>query len=291
MGPTASGKTELAMALCDKHNGEIISVDSAMVYRCLDIGSAKPDKATLKEYPHHLVDIRDVTDPYSAADFIDDAQQAIKEIHEKNKTPILVGGTMLYYKALQQGISDLPSADQAVREKLVKEAEQHGWQHLHDRLAKIDPESAMRIHANDTQRLQRALEVYELSGKTLSQHFAQQTQKGEHNYINVALDIDKDILRERITQRFMMMLDQGFIDEVKRFFDDPKVFFELPAMKSVGYQQAWQYLSGEYDKDTMIEKAITATCQLAKRQRTWLRSFDVEVKTPSEIATLLRSSQ
>jgi tRNA dimethylallyltransferase len=286
MGPTASGKTALAMALCDKHNGEIISVDSAMVYKGLDIGSAKPDQATLEKYPHHLVDIRDVAAPYSAADFIDDAQLAIKTIHEKNKTPILVGGTMLYYKALQQGISDLPSANKSVREKLVKEAEQHGWQHLHDRLLKIDPKSAARIHVNDSQRLQRALEVYELSRKTLSQHFAQQAQKSEHNYINVALDVDKDILRERITERFMMMLDQGFIDEVKRFFGDPKVFFELPAMKSVGYQQAWQYLSGEYDKDTMIEKAITATCQLAKRQRTWLRSFDVEVKTPDKILAM-----
>lgn len=286
MGPTASGKTALAMALCDKHNGEIISVDSAMVYKGLDIGSAKPDQATLEKYPHHLVDIRDVTAPYSAASFVIDAQQAIEAIHKKNKTPILVGGTMLYYKALQQGISDLPSADQAIREKLAKEAKQHGWEYLHDRLTKIDPESAARIHANDRQRLQRALEVYALSGKTLSQHFQEQAQKSEHNYINVALEVDTAILRERITQRFMMMLDQGFITEVKKFFDNPQVFFELPAMKSVGYQQVWQYLNGEYDKDTMIEKAITATCQLAKRQRTWLRSFDVEMKTPDEILAL-----
>lgn len=286
MGPTASGKTALAMALCDKHNGEIVSVDSAMVYKGLDIGSAKPDRVTLAKYPHHLVDIRDVTDPYSAADFIDDAQRAIKVIHEKGKVPILVGGTMLYYKALQQGISDLPSADQLVREKLMGEANEQGWQYLHDRLNTIDPKSAARIHVNDSQRLQRALEVYEISGKTLSQHFAAQVKQDGHNYINVALDVEKDRLRNRITQRFMLMMEQGFIQEVKNFFDDPDVFFELPAMKSVGYQQVWQYLNGEYDKDRMIEKAITATCQLAKRQRTWLRSFDVKIKTPDAILAM-----
>ena len=283
MGPTASGKTELALELCDKHNGEIISVDSAMVYRGMDIGTAKPDQATLKKYPHHLVDIRNVTEPYSAADFVRDTQSAIEAIYQQNKTPILVGGTMLYYKALQQGISNLPSADQAVREKLLKEAKKHGWKYLHDRLQNLDPKSAARIHENDSQRLQRALEVYEISGKTLTELFAAQKPTTSYQFTNVALDIDKAVLRDRISKRFLEMLDLGFIEEVKSFYDDPNVFFELPAMKSVGYQQVWQYLDGQFDKQTMIEKAITATCQLAKRQRTWLRGLGVEIKAKSEI--------
>ena len=284
MGPTASGKTDLAIELSKHLPCDIISVDSAMVYKNLDIGSAKPNQEILKKYPHRLINICEPSQVYSAAQFREDVILEIDKILSKNRLPLLVGGTMLYFKILQQGISDLPSADPKTREKLVKLAEQHGWEYLHDYLRKIDPKSAERIHPNDPQRMQRAIEVYELTGKSLSEHWSQERQdskqkeyqnKNNYRFINIALSLDRKILHQRIEQRFDQMLKMGFMAEVEKLYArrDLDIHQNLPAIKSAGYQQAWKYLMAEYDEDTMREKAVVATRQLAKRQITWLRSW------------------
>lgn len=298
MGPTASGKTDLAFAIADEFPCEIISVDSVMVYRDLNIGSAKPSEAVLQQYPHHLVDILNPEESYSVANFREDALRLIKRAHENNKIPLLVGGTMLYFNALLRGLAEMPSANAEVRKKISDEAEEKGWEFVHAKLAKIDPQSAERIHPNDPQRLQRAMEVYELTGITMSAWHAK-SQKNEaegnktqenkteknnakrnktsredsFNALKLALiPEDRALLHKRIELRFDQMLQQGFLDEAKPLFQREALHADLPSMRSVGYRQAWKYFAGEYDLEMMREKAIIATRQLAKRQHTWLRS-------------------
>lgn len=275
MGPTASGKTDLAVQLVQQFPFEIISVDSAMVYRGMDIGTAKPDEEILKIAPHRLIDIRDPAEPYSAAQFCEDAWREIEDIFANGKIPLLVGGTMLYFRALQKGLSELPSADPKLRAKLNAEAEEKGWPALHERLLKVDPTAAQRIHPHDSQRLQRALEVYELTGKNLST-WQQNTRASLDDFqiINFALfPQNRKILHERIALRFKKMLEIGFIDEVKKLFARGDLNLDMPSIRSVGYRQVWEFLLGNYSYDEMQEKGIIATRQLAKRQLTWLRSW------------------
>ena len=305
MGPTASGKTDLAVELCEAMPCEIISVDSALVYRGMDIGTAKPDEALLERVPHRLINIRDPHESYSAAEFYTDARSAIDEIQQSGKVPLLVGGTMLYFRILRDGIAPLPSADQSVREKIVQDAKRHGWQYVHAQLAEVDPESAARIRPTDPQRLQRALEVFRVSGKTMTEIWRQQkdvlersvgdrqTGKGDKaDYtklegglpplplpiINLAIaPTERSELHARIAQRFELMLEAGFVDEVRALFNSGLYTNDMPAMRCVGYRQVWDYLEGKCDYAHMVERGIIATRQLAKRQLTWLRSWpDVE---------------
>ncbi len=275
MGPTGSGKSALSLKLAESIPSEIISVDSAIIYCDMDIGTAKPSKEELQLVPHHLIDIRNPSEKYSAAEFCRDAKKLIGEIQSRNKMPLLVGGTMLYFNALQKGLSDMPSADQKIREKISSEAAKVGWSTLHERLSEIDPEASRKIHANDSQRIQRALEVYEITGKPIS---VLQNRDAVDNslpkMINLALGgIDRSILHERIEKRFDEMLDQGLVDEVRKLYDRGDLNIDLPSMRAVGYRQVWQYLTGEIDFNAMREKAIAATRQLAKRQLTWLKSW------------------
>ncbi|MBD3610488.1 MAG: tRNA (adenosine(37)-N6)-dimethylallyltransferase MiaA [Gammaproteobacteria bacterium] len=274
MGPTASGKTDLAVKLVENHPFEIISVDSALVYRQMDIGTAKPDQDTLQRAPHRLIDICDPAESYSAARFRQDALREMAEITEQGKIPLLAGGTMLYYRALLDGLSPLPSADSDVRQMLEQEMERDGLEAMHKRLASVDPEAAARIHPNDPQRIQRALEVYEISGKSMSQLYREQVSEQLPYRVCklVVAPQSRDILHERIAHRFSLMMEQGLVEEVTRLFERGDLHLDLPSMRAVGYRQVWQYLSGEMDKQMMIEKGIIATRQLAKRQYTWLRS-------------------
>lgn len=273
MGPTASGKTALACALAEAFPLGLISVDSALVYRGLDIGAAKPDAATLARHPHALVDIRDPSQPYSAAMFREDALETMQRITAARRVPLLVGGTGLYFRALQKGLSELPEADPSVRARIAEEARQHGWPALHARLAKRDPQAAGRIRANDTQRIQRALEVIELSGRPLSEQQSGARVRFPYRLLKIALvPPDRNLLRERIAQRFDAMLAAGFLDEVRRLRARGDLDPELPALRAVGYRQAWQHLDGETGAREFRERAIFATNQLAKRQLTWLRS-------------------
>jgi tRNA dimethylallyltransferase len=275
MGPTAVGKSAIAMQLAKKINTELISVDSAMVYREMNIGTAKPTAKELKEIPHHLINIRDPKESYSAADFCHDANIVIKKILTKNKVPILVGGTMLYFKTLQFGLDEMPSADKNIREKISQQAKKIGWPALHEKLKKIDPIAAEKIHANDAQRIQRALEVYEITGKPISDlHQPKQKSNSEVDFINIAImPTDRNKLHQRIEQRFQKMLDQGLVEEVRKLFNRGDLNPDLPSMRAVGYRQVWQYLTGKLSYEEMIEKAIAATRQLAKRQLTWLKSW------------------
>lgn len=284
MGPTASGKTGLACELVQALPLEIVSVDSAMIYRDMNIGTAKPDAETLARAPHRLIDIRDPLEPYSAADFCHDVHREIKEIIANGNRPLLVGGTMLYYRALQQGLSALPAADAEVRNAISQEADALGWQAMHDKLKAVDPESAERIHPNDPQRLQRALEVYRVTGKPLSDLRGMQ-EEPPFDFINLALmPEDRALLHKQIERRFDQMLSQGFIDEVKRLKARGDLHLDLPSMRCVGYRQAWQYLEGDLSEDEMRERAIIATRQLAKRQITWLRSWpDLNVLTSPDL--------
>lgn len=276
MGPTATGKTDLALRLVEQFPLEIISVDSAMIYRGMDIGTGKPPPEILKKIPHHLVNILDPSEAYSAARFVMDTKQLIQQIHAKAKTPLLVGGTMLYFKALREGLADLPPATPEVRAKLAHEAESLGLEQLHQRLTKIDPIAAARIHPNDPQRLLRALEVYEVTGKSLSEHLESVQQAGlAYDLCELALMPEKrSWLHDRIALRFHHMLAAGFIDEVKCLYERGDLSLNMPAIRCVGYRQVWQYLAGQLSYDEMVERAIIATRQLAKRQLTWLRSFN-----------------
>ncbi len=274
MGPTASGKTALAIDLVQKHNCEIISVDSALIYRSMDIGTAKPSADELAVAPHRLIDIKDPAESYSAADFRVDALREIELILKAGKTPLLVGGTMMYFKALVEGLSPLPGADDAVRAQIVTEAEQRGWQDMHDELKMIDPVSSERIHPNDPQRLIRALEVYRISGQSLTELSQIKSEPLPYDVVQFAIaPTDRKVLHLSIEERFKLMLNQGFVDEVRALKERGDLNLALPSMKCVGYRQCWQYLDGEYDYDTMVEKAIVATRQLAKRQLTWLRGW------------------
>jgi len=276
MGPTASGKTELAMAISDILPCEIISVDSTQVYKGMDIGSAKPSQEELEKYPHHLIDIRDPSDAYSVASFRTDVLRLIEEILLRGHIPLLVGGTMLYFKALMTGLSDLPKANQDVRRTITMLAKSKGWGAVHDCLAAVDPQAAMRIHENDSQRLQRALEIYMVSGKTMTE--LQLTQRARHylpyTFLNLAITPDnRSILHERIALRCKKMFDHGFIDEVKGLYAREDLNLNLPAIRSVGYRQVWNFLEAGGDLETTMYKCIIATRQLAKRQLTWLRSW------------------
>ena len=273
-GPTASGKTALAVELVKTGRFEIISVDSALVYRGMDIGSAKPDQATLDIAPHRLIDICEPTDSYSAARFREDALAAMDEIHTTGKTPLLVGGTMLYFRALQFGLSELPESDPVIRERLEKLLRENGSEHLHGQLAKVDPQIVKRIHPNDPQRIMRALEVYEISGKPLSQLQASTGEQVIDYDVKkfVVAPANREILHQRIALRFHQMMNQGFEEEVRELMKIPGMHADLPSMRSVGYRQMLMYLDGTYDRDEMIERGIIATRQLAKRQYTWLRA-------------------
>jgi tRNA dimethylallyltransferase len=282
MGPTASGKTALACGLSERFPLALASVDSALVYRGLDIGAAKPDAATLRRHPHALIDIRDPAQAYSAADFRQDALAAMGAITQAGRVPLLVGGTGLYFRALEHGLSDLPDADPDVRARLAAEAANRGWVALHARLAALDPQAAARINPGDAQRIQRALEVIELSGRPLSAQQAGPRRRLPWRLLKLALvPRDRAALHARIARRFDTMLEQGFLDEARRLRADPAWNEDLPAMRAVGYRQAWGHLDGHDDRSTFRDKAIFATRQLAKRQFTWLRSeLDARVLDP-----------
>lgn len=275
MGPTASGKTPLAVALVQRLPCEIISVDSAMIYRGMDIGTAKPDNSILKIAPHRLIDIVDPSDHYSAGQFHADALREIESITARGKVPLLVGGTMMYFRALQKGIAVMPPRDAVLRAELQSRADKEGWAALHQSLAAVDPEAGVRIHVSDSQRIQRALEVFMLTGKTITELQKTNTDPlAGYRWLNLAVaPADRTLLHERIEQRFKQMLAQGFIHEVKRLRDRGDLTADMPSIRSVGYRQAWDYFEQRIDYDEMTTLAITATRQLAKRQLTWLRSW------------------
>ena len=273
MGPTASGKTALACELADRFPVGLVSVDSALVYRGLDIGSAKPDAATLARYPHELIDIRDPAQPYSAADFATDAEAAMARVAERGQVPLLVGGTGLYFRALQQGLSELPEADAAVRERIAGEAAVVGWSALHARMAAADPEAGERIKPADAQRIQRALEVMELTGRPISELQRRGRRAFPWRVLKLALVPEaRAILHERIARRFDQMIGEGLLDEVRALRARGDLHADLPAIRAVGYRQAWEYLGGQGDATDFRDRGIYATRQLAKRQITWLRS-------------------
>ncbi|ODU50733.1 MAG: tRNA (adenosine(37)-N6)-dimethylallyltransferase MiaA [Thiobacillus sp. SCN 63-374] len=274
MGPTAAGKTALAVNLLERFPLEIISVDSALVYRGMDIGTAKPDAATLARAPHHLLDIRDPTEAYSAAAFCDDARRLMADIAARGRVPLLVGGTMLYFRALLHGLDDLPRADAALRKKLEREAAERGWPALHAELAVVDPVTAARLAPNDSQRIGRALEIFRLAGTPMSALLDQDQPELPYRVLQFALiPSDRAVLHQRIAARFDTMLAEGLLDEVETLRRSYALTPDLPAMRAVGYRQAWAYLDGDIDWAALREQGIAATRQLAKRQLTWLRSW------------------
>lgn len=275
MGPTASGKTSLGIELAKVCDGEIISVDSALIYRGMDIGTAKPDAAEQDGVVHHLLDIRDPSETYSVSEFRNDTLRLIEEIRSRGKMPILVGGTMMYFNALIKGISALPAAHECVRADLTEQAELKGWEAMHKRLAECDPKSAQRIHPNDPQRLLRALEVFELTGRPLSELQQQNSPPIPYSVAQFAIaPEDRGVLHERIRLRYEQMLAYGLIEEVKNLYKRKDLHPELPSIRCVGYRQTWQFLNGELSFDEAKERGIIATRQLAKRQLTWLRGWD-----------------
>ena len=284
MGPTAAGKTALACALAERFPLGLISVDSALVYRGLDIGTAKPDATTLARHPHALIDIRDPAEPYSAAEFRADALAAMRRLVEAGRIPLLVGGTGLYFRALEHGLSALPGADPGVRARLSAEAEGQGWAVLHARLARLDPLAAARIRASDPQRIQRALEVIELSGRPLSAQLDVARMRLPYRVLKLALvPDDRTPLHARIAARFDSMLAAGFLDEVRGLRERGNLHRDLPALRAVGYRQAWAHLDGFADAASFRSQAIAATRQLAKRQITWLRGEpDARVLDPED---------
>ncbi|WP_394424928.1 tRNA (adenosine(37)-N6)-dimethylallyltransferase MiaA [Vreelandella stevensii] len=294
MGPTAAGKTDAAIALHETLGHELISVDSAMVYRGMDVGSAKPSAAELARAPHRLIDLRDPAAPYSAADFREDALREMRQISAAGKVPLLVGGTMLYFKRLLEGVANLPAADPLIRERLAAMQAEQGLAALHRELASVDPVSAARIHPNDPQRLMRALEVFHASGRPMSELWAEQeTETFPWRVLSIALSpLDRSVLHRRIAQRFDAMLDEGLIDEVAALKKRKDIHAGLPSMKSVGYRQVWEYLDGEYGRDELVSRGVIATRQLAKRQLTWLRSWSalrwIDTQQPDTLDKLLK---
>jgi tRNA dimethylallyltransferase len=301
MGPTASGKTALALELARRLPVQLINVDSAQVYRGMDIGTGKPDVGTLQEFPHKLMDIRDPVEPYSASDFRADACQEIAAALEVGRLPLLVGGTMLYFKVLRDGLAIMPEADATIRAEIENLAASEGWSAVHDWLARVDPESAARIHPNDPQRLQRALEVYLVSGRTMTEFHRQEGAAGGNNDNKLPFNLmffaiqppDRAVLHDNIARRFRQMLDDGLVEEVQALHRREDLHEGLPSIKSVGYRQVWQYLDGQLDYDAMHERSIIATRQLAKRQLTWLRSWDdltgLSGSQAQSIETILKS--
>ncbi|KWR91003.1 tRNA (adenosine(37)-N6)-dimethylallyltransferase MiaA [Cupriavidus sp. IDO] len=299
LGPTASGKTAAALALAQQAPVEIISLDSALVYREMDIGTAKPTPDELAAAPHHLIDIIDPADSYSAAQFVTDAERLIGEIRQRGHVPLIVGGTMLYYKALTQGLNDLPQADPALRAELDALAAERGWPALHAMLAEVDPVTAARLAPNDAQRIQRALEIHRLSGQPMSALLARQadertfTGAADQRYRVIALEpSDRAVLHARIEARYDAMLKGGFIEEVERLRARGDLNPGLPSIRCVGYRQVWEYLDGETGYDTMRERGLAATRQLCKRQLTWLRSTPerlvVDCLAPDYVAQVAR---
>ena len=275
MGPTAAGKTALALALHAEFPVDIVSVDSSQVYRGMDVGTAKPTLAEQAKAPHRLIDIRDPADPYSAAEFGVDALQEISKIIHAGRIPLLVGGTMFYFHALEYGLAPLPSANQEIRERLHEESRHTGWAHLHERLRALDPDAAARIDPNDAQRIQRALEVVELTGRP-SSHWHTKTPDAVIPYDLIKIGIyprERQQLHDRIASRFDRMLNQGLVAEVERLRERGDLTPELPSMRTVGYRQVWQYLTGLVNYNEMIQRGVAATRQLAKRQLTWLRKY------------------
>jgi len=292
MGPTASGKTALAIDLVENYNCEIISVDSALVYKDMDIGTAKPDAELQARAPHRLIDLIDPAEVYSAANFREDALREMADITAKGKVPLLVGGTMMYFKFLRDGAAQLPKADEKIRQRLLAQGEEFGWPYMHGKLAEIDPISAERLKPMDSQRIQRALEVFEVSGKTLTQFWDEQEEQPlPYDVISFAvMPKERKTLHKRIAQRYQIMMKQGFVDEVKKLFERDDLHEELPSIRCVGYRQVWQYLQGEIDYDEMVERGIIATRQLAKRQITWLRSWPDLNWLDTEDPNLLQSA-
>mgnify|MGYP001818532469 FL=1 len=285
MGPTASGKTDLAISLCKRFPCDVISVDSALVYRGMDVGTAKPDAATLARTPHRLIDFLDPEESYSAGEFVRDACREMDDIFSARRIPLLVGGTMMYFRALTRGIAKLPRADSAIRAAIDAEAAEQGWPAMHAELRTVDPGAAARIKPNDRQRIQRALEVYRSSGRPLSAW-----QKGsapareDISYLKIGLNIEpRSVLHDRIARRLDAMLQQGFVAEVERLRRRPGLTADHPAMRAVGYRQFWQHLDGDFGVDEARDRALFATRQLAKRQITWLRSeTDIFLVNPLE---------
>ncbi|AWL13274.1 tRNA dimethylallyltransferase [Saliniradius amylolyticus] len=274
MGPTASGKTALALELVRHLPCDIISVDSALIYKGMDIGTAKPSAEELSLAPHRLIDIKDPAETYSVAEFRRDALAHIEDIIAQGRIPLLVGGTMMYFKALIEGMSPLPEANPAIRQQIERQAEQQGWQALHDELRVIDPTSAERIHPNDPQRLMRAIEVYRISGQSMTELTRQKLPALSYPTLQLAIaPEERAVLHQRIEQRFDLMLEQGFEQEVARLYQRPDLHPDLPSIRCVGYRQMWDYLDGKQDHEQMRFKGIVATRQLAKRQFTWLRSW------------------
>jgi len=290
MGPTASGKTDVAIQLCQRFPFDVISVDSALVYRGMDIGTAKPDPDTLQQTPHRLIDIRNPDEGYSAGDFVRDARAEMDAIFAAGRVPLLVGGTMMYFRALTGGIAELPAADEQIRANIDADAAELGWPVLHERLRDVDPEAAERINPNDSQRIQRALEVFMASGKPLSkwQQSARDDARNDVSFIKIALQpATRQLLHARIEERLNLMLNNGFIEEVKELYQLPGLTAKSPAMRSVGYRQIWEYLDGETTLDEAGRKALFATRQLAKRQITWLRSeSDLKSFDPLEVGSV-----
>ena len=281
MGPTAAGKTRLAMALADARDSHLISVDSTQVYRGMDIGSGKPDPLQQQRYPHALIDIRDPARPYSASEFCRDALEQIRVAADRGRLPVLVGGTMLYFKTLRDGLADMPAATPQLRADIAQLAAVDGWPAVHRQLAEVDPAAAARIHPHDPQRLQRALEVYLLTGESLSAHHRREKMAAPQRQRELPCRFcwfaiqprQRSVLHARISRRFQRMLDAGLLDEVRSLYRRRDLGPHLPAIKAVGYRQVWQYLAGELDHDAMVQRSIIATRQLAKRQLTWLRSW------------------
>ncbi len=287
LGPTASGKTALALALAEELNAEVISVDSALVYRGMDIGTAKPTPQERARIPHHLIDLLDPEEAYTAGRFVQDARAAIAAIQARGRVPLLAGGTMLYAKALHEGIAALPSADAALRAEIDAYAQTHGWPAVHAWLARLDPQTAARLSPNDRQRLQRALEVVLTTGQPLETLWQRQPQPGTPLAVLALLPAEAHWLNARIEARFDAMLRAGFLEEVAALRARPHLSAEHPSMRAVGYRQAWAHLEGKLTRDEMIAQAIAATRQLAKRQRTWLRQFrerwsDVTILDPAD---------
>jgi len=311
VGPTASGKSLLAMAIARsaKQLGktiEIISMDSALVYRGMDIGTAKPSKAEIQEVRHHGIDIANPEDPYSAAKFALDAKQWLKEIRERNNIPLIVGGTMLYWRALAHGLSNMPAASPEIRAEIELRASKLGWPAIHDELARVDPKTAARLEKNDAQRVQRALEIYLLSGKTMSEWLQEQPKesgRGETDDkangdapLNLRLisiePSDRSVLHDRIAKRFEFMMAEGFLDEMKALRQNPRLHQDLPSMRAVGYRQAWDHLEGNITFQEFQNQAIAATRQLAKRQLTWLRGIQLkEVVDPLDSSQMKKCEQ
>lgn len=274
LGPTASGKSALSLQIAKRVKVEIISLDSALIYKNMDIGTAKPTKDELSSVPHHLIDICDPKDSYSAASFRKDCIRLVGEISSRGAVPVICGGTMMYYKALVDGLSPLPQTDPAVREKIAREAELLGWPAMHEKLKDTDPVSYQKLNPNDRQRVSRALEIFTMTGRAMSSFFAQKQDKCPFDrleYILLPETDDRTELRKLIRARFLKMVDDGLIDEVSALKKRGDLNLSMPSMRCVGYRQVWEYLEGSYDFDTMIEKCVIATAQLAKHQMTWLR--------------------